>query len=233
MADFVLAPPETTALAVEGGGRFPVRRIYCVGRNYWEHSIEMGADPSREPPFFFHKPPDAAVDVSADKAEVPFPSECGELHYEGELVLAIGGEGHALPVDAAAGLIWGYGVGVDLTRRDLQNEAKRMKRPWCASKGFDFSGPVGALVPASKFDIAGKTISLKVNGEQKQSSELAKMIWNPAEIISHLSSFYRLAPGDLIFTGTPAGVGPLREGDLCEVTVDGLPPCAFRVATKA
>jgi len=229
----LLAPP-VASLSVQGGGRFPVRRIYCVGRNYWDHGLEMGGNPEREPPFFFNKPADAAFDVSSSvggaPVELPFPSQCGDLHYEGELVLAVGGCGQDVSTDDALQLVWGYGVGVDLTRRDLQNEAKQMKRPWCTSKGFDFSGPVGELVPAAKFELAGKSIELKVNGERKQFSDLSKMIWSAGEIIAHLSSFYRLEPGDLIFTGTPAGVGPLKQGDLCEVTVEGLPPCIFRVS---
>ncbi|CAE8593241.1 unnamed protein product, partial [Polarella glacialis] len=150
----------------------------------------------------------------------------------GELVLAIGQQGQDVSVEAAPGLIWGYGVGVgvDLTRQDLQDEAKMTQRLWCTSKGLDFSAPAGALVPASKVGyIQRKTITLFVNGEQKQDSELRKMIWSPAEIISYLSAFHRLEPGDIIFSGTPAGVGPLKVGDMCEVTVDGLPPCRFRV----
>ncbi|CAE8621017.1 unnamed protein product [Polarella glacialis] len=230
MATFVVPPPVTPVLAVDGGGQFPVRRIYCVGRNYWDHGIEMGGDPSREPPFFFHKPSDAAVDVSGEAAELPYASQTENFHFEGELVLAIGLQGQDVSVEAAPGLIWGYGVGVDLTRRDLQEEAKKTKRPWCTSKGFDSSAPVGALVPASKVgSLQGKTITLCVNGVQKQHSELEKMIWSPAEIISYLSAFHRLEPGDIIFSGTPAGVGPLKVGDLCEVTVDGLPPCRFKV----
>jgi len=232
---YVLEPPPTPTLAVQGDEKtFPVRRIYCVGRNYWEHAIEMGAEPEKEPPFFFHKPSDAAVDCSRSSLEapmdLPYPPKTENLHFEGELVIAIGQTGKDLTPEAAGALIWGYGVGVDLTRRDLQNEAKQMKRPWCTSKGFDYSGPVGALVPAQNFDISGKNIELKVNGERKQFSELSKMIWNCNEIVAHISSFHTMQPGDIIFTGTPAGVGALKPGDVCEVLVEGLPSCVFKMA---
>jgi len=200
-----------------------------VGRNYWDHGIEMGGDPSREPPFFFHKPTDAAVDVSAGSVDLPFPQQTEKLAYEGELVMAVGREGSEVAPSDAASFIWGYGAGVDMTRRDLQQVAKDMRRPWCASKGFDFSGPVGALVRAESFDMAGKNIELKVNGERKQHSPLEKMIWKPEEIIVYLSGYHRLFPGDLIFTGTPAGVGQLKRGDLVESLVEGLPPCSFVV----
>jgi len=235
MVAHVFPPPSPTVLAVKGSAAdkglwFPVRRVYCVGRNYHDHAVEMGGNPEREPPFFFHKPTDAAVDVSCEGSVLPFPTRTEDLHFEAELVVAIGKAGDNVLTADAPGHVWGYGVGVDLTRRDLQNQAKSMKRPWCTSKGFDASGPVGALVPASDFDPTGKTITLKVNGERRQHSTLDKMIWSCSEIVSHLSSFYRLEPGDIIFTGTPAGVNSLRPGDMVEAMVDGLPPCAFRVS---
>lgn len=224
---FVVPPPPTPALAVEGG-RFPVRRIYCVGRNYWEHAVEMGGAPEREPPFVFHKPPDAVVDTSAGAA-LPFPVRTEYLAYEAELVFAIGREGQEVPEREAASYIFAYGVGVDLTRRDMQDEAKKLRRPWCTSKGFDLSAPVGALVPAERVSLAGRTITMTVNGERRQQSELSKMIWSPEEIVLYISSCYRLMPGDLVFTGTPAGVGRLSPGDLVEAAVEGLPPCSFRI----
>lgn len=230
---YVVPPSPVTSLAVHGGGggRFPVRRIYCVGRNYWDHGIEMGGNPEREPPFFFQKPTDAAIDVSPANATIPYPQECTKFHYEAEMVIAIGKCGQNITQENAAEYIWGYGVGVDLTRRDQQERAKEMRRPWATSKGFDFSGPVGALVPASVYghDLKGKKIRLEVNGVEKQCSELTKMIWNPSEIVTYLSKIERLEAGDLVFTGTPAGVGPLVPGDLCETFIDGLPSCTFKV----
>lgn len=229
----VFPAPPTPTLAVEGGGRFPVRRIYCVGRNYWDHAIEMGDNPEREPPFFFQKPSDAAIDVSAEGSEVPYPPQTEKFHFEAEMVIAVGKCGQDVAVEDGMSFIWGYGVGVDLTRRDLQETAKSMRRPWETGKGFDCSGPCGMLVPAASYPtLEGKGIRLSVNGEEKQKSELTKMIWNPAEIISYLSHYERLEPGDIIFTGTPAGVGPLLVGDVCETICDGLPPCIFRVGEK-
>jgi fumarylpyruvate hydrolase len=224
-------PPRRATLSVEGGGRFPVRRIYCVGRNYWDHAIEMGKDPEREPPFFFSKPSDAAVDVSKPGSEVPYPPQTSKFHFEGELVICIGKSGRDVPVEQAMDYVWGYGVGVDLTRRDLQEVAKKMQRPWDTSKGFDFSGPVGALVPKEKVgDLPGKMLKLSVNGEEKQKTDLDKMIWKVDEQVSFLSKYECLEPGDIIFSGTPAGVGALVVGDTCEVTVDSVPTCSFKVA---
>lgn len=223
----VFPAPALTTLSVQDGGRFPVRRIYCVGRNYWDHGVEMGGDPSREPPFFFHKPTDAAVDCSSGAMTVPFPSQTDNLAWEGELVMAVGKEGRNVSKGEAASFIWGYAAGVDLTRRDLQDLAKSTRRPWCTSKGFDCSGPVGSLVRSEHFGITGKSLQLKVNGECKQQSPLEAMIWKPEEIIVYLSSFHLLCPGDLIFTGTPAGVGRLKRGDRVECIVDGLPGCEF------
>eukprot|EP00756_Hemistasia_phaeocysticola_P001314 Hpha_TRINITY_DN10933_c0_g1::TRINITY_DN10933_c0_g1_i1::g.26637::m.26637/K16165/nagK; fumarylpyruvate hydrolase len=201
--NLVFPPPPTTTLAVNGTQqRFPVRRVYCVGRNYWDHGIEMGGDPEREPPFFFAKPTDAAVDVS-EGGTVPYPSCTSDLHHEVELVVALG----------PAGKIWAYGVGIDLTRRDMQSKAKEMRRPWDASKGFDQSGPVGALTPASDWTVDGKSMELRVNGEVRQRTELAKLIWSVPEVVSRLGELFKLEAGDILFTGTPAGVASLKPGD--------------------
>ncbi|MCP2678531.1 fumarylacetoacetate hydrolase family protein [Maricaulaceae bacterium NA33B04] len=207
MSDFVIAPPPVVTVPVVGGGEFPVRRIYCVGRNYADHAREMGHNPDREPPFFFSKPRDALT----LEREVPYPPATDDLHHEIELVLAIGKGGASLSPDEALDLVYGSAVGVDLTRRDLQSVAKKVGRPWDMAKGFDASAPIGPVTPGPAPD-AGD-ISLKVNGETRQSGDLNQMIWSNAEVISHLSHLVRLQPGDLIFTGTPAGVGPVARGD--------------------
>ncbi len=207
MSDFVIAPPPVVTVPVVGGGEFPVRRIYCVGRNYADHAREMGHNPDREPPFFFSKPRDALTLES----EVPYPPATEDLHHEIELVLALGKGGATLSADEALDLVYGSAVGVDLTRRDLQAVAKKAGRPWDMAKGFDASAPIGPITPGPAPD-AGD-ISLKVNGETRQSGDLNQMIWSNAEVISHLSHLVRLEPGDLIFTGTPAGVGPVTRGD--------------------
>jgi fumarylpyruvate hydrolase len=207
MSDYVIDPPETVAIPVVGGGAFPVRRLYCVGRNYADHAREMGHDPDREPPFFFTKPRDAITLAG----EVPYPPATEDLHHEIELVLALSRGGANLSPDQALDLVYGSAVGVDLTRRDLQAAAKKAGRPWDMAKGFDASAPIGPITPGpapSEGDI-----TLKVNGEVRQSGDLAQMIWSNAEVISHLSHLVRLEPGDLIFTGTPAGVGPIARGD--------------------
>ena len=199
--------------------RFPVRRIYCIGRNYAAHAREMGAD-EREPPFFFLKPADAIVQ---DGATIPYPTATSNLHYEAELVAAIGKPGENISVDDANDHIFGYGVGIDLTRRDLQNEAKEMRRPWDMGKGFDASAPCSAIYPAS--DIGHPTtgaIWLKVNDEIKQDGDIADMIWNMPESIAYLSGLMRLEAGDLIYTGTPDGVGAIVSGDHVVVHVDGV-----------
>eukprot|EP01065_Artemidia_motanka_P038679 TRINITY_DN47533_c0_g1_i1.p2 TRINITY_DN47533_c0_g1~~TRINITY_DN47533_c0_g1_i1.p2 ORF type:complete len:267 (+),score=99.44 TRINITY_DN47533_c0_g1_i1:87-803(+) len=228
--DCVFAPPPTPTLAVAGSAaRFPVRRVYCVGRNYWDHGVEMGGDPEREPPFFFAKPADAATDVSAEGAVVPYPTETADLHHEIELVVAIGGTGQNVTVDDARRLVWGYGVGIDLTRRDLQAQAKAQRRPWDAAKGFDASAPVGKLVPAEQVSLDEKSMLLLVNGGKRQETALSKMIWSIPEQVSRLSALFKLEPGDLLFTGTPAGVAALQPGDTVQATVEGLPPCSFTV----
>ncbi len=209
------------ALPVAGGSDlFPVGRIYCVGRNYAEHAREMGHDPDREPPFFFMKPANAIV---PDGATIPFPQATGDLHHEIELVVALGTGGADIAVETALDHVWGYGVGLDMTRRDLQGEAKKMGRPWEMGKGFDHSAPCAALLPASRIGHPAKgAIWLKVNGTIKQKGDLADMIWNVPETISYLSGLVTLQPGDLIYSGTPAGVGPVKPGDKLEGHVDGV-----------
>ncbi len=200
--------------------RFPVRRIYCVGRNYVSHVKEMGHDPDREVPFFFMKPPDAIVESGGT---VAYPPKTTDLHHEMEFVAAIGKTGANISPEQANDHIWGYGVGIDLTRRDLQQQAKDQGRPWDAGKSFDQSGPISALHPAAEIGhpSAGR-IWLEVNGEIRQDSDIDKLIWSTPEVISHLSGLFTLEPGDLIYTGTPAGVGPVVVGDRITGGVDGV-----------
>lgn len=220
MSDFVFAPPPQPYAPVRGGGRFAVRRIYCVGRNYAEHAREMGHEPGREPPFFFDKPADALV-ISG--AGVPYPPETADLHHEIELVVAIGGEARDLAPEAVPAVIYGYAVGVDLTRRDLQAAAKKAGKPWDLSKGFDASAPIGEIVPAAQIGHprSGR-ISLAVNDTLRQSADIADMIWSVPEAIAALSRSVTLRPGDLLFTGTPAGVAALARGDRLAGTIDGI-----------
>ena len=204
----------------EGAGAFPVRRIYCVGRNYADHAREMGGDPNREPPFFFGKPRDAAVPGGGVLA---YPPATSNLHHEVELVVALGRGGSAIPVERALDCVYGYAVGIDLTRRDLQASAKEKGHPWEMAKGFDQSAPLSPIVPASRCGhLRAGSIWLAVNGETRQEGDLSQMTWSVAEIIAHLSGFVALAPGDLIFTGTPAGVGALAKGDRVRCGIDGL-----------
>ena len=208
--------------------RFPVRRIFCVGRNYADHAREMGHDPRTEPPNFFTKPADAVVDSAA---VIPYPLNTANFHHEVELVVALGRGGERIAEDAALGCVWGYGVGVDLTRRDRQAEAKQAGAPWDVAKAFDKSAPVGALTPVNQcgHPRAGR-IWLSVNGETRQDGDISQMIWSVPEIIATLSHSWTLKPGDLIFTGTPAGVGPLVVGDVVECGVDGLSPLRFTIS---
>jgi len=220
---YVIQPAPIPAVPVQGGGQFPVHRIYCVGRNYVEHAQEMGHS-GREPPFFFTKPADAIVPVAAgETGRIAYPSQTKSLHHEIELVVALGKGGRDIRASDAAGLIWGYAVGLDMTRRDLQNEAKKQGRPWCSGKAFDESAPIGALHPiASTGELTRGAITLKVNGALRQKGDLADLIWNVGEIIEHLSALWVLRPGDLIYTGTPAGVGAVVKGDLMEGEIAGL-----------
>ena len=215
------------SLPVEGSdARFPVGRIYCVGRNYAEHAREMGHDPDREPPFFFMKPADALVPGGGS---LPYPLATKNLHYEIELVAVIGKGGVRIHAKDALTHVWGYGVGLDMTRRDVQAAAKTAGRPWDMGKGFDQSAPCSAIRPASKIGHPAKgAIWLTVNGATKQRGDLEDMIWPLPDIIRHLSELVALAPGDLIFTGTPAGVGPVVAGDSLEGHVDGVGDLAVR-----
>jgi len=197
-----------------------VHRIYCVGRNYAKHAREMGMDPDREPPFFFSKPADAIV---ANGTPVPYPPRTSNLHHEIELVVAIGTGGRDIPLDSALAHVYGYAVGLDLTRRDLQFAARDQGRPWDVSKGFDHSAPVSAIRPAAEMGHPEQgAIWLEVNGEARQRANLSEMIWSVPEILAELSSYYELRPGDLIFTGTPEGVGPVTRGDSLVGGIDGL-----------
>lgn len=228
MADLVIPAPPLPTVPVEGGGVFPVRRIYCVGRNYWAHRREMGGGGAddRDPPFFFAKPADAVVPPGRDPR---FPSATANLHHEIELVAAIGTQGADVAVDKALDLILGYAVGVDLTRRDLQANARERKEPWEAAKGFDESAPISAIRRWSGPPPQGP-IRLSVNGAVKQDAVVADMICNVAEIVSEASKLWRLMPGDLIYTGTPEGVGPLVKGDRVEGSVEGVGSLSFRLA---
>lgn len=206
---------------------FPVNRVFCVGRNYADHAKEMGADPTREAPFFFSKPASA---VFVPSGEVPYPTRTADLHHEVELVVALSKGGSSLSLEQARAAVFAYSVGVDFTRRDLQAEAKKQGRPWDVSKGFDFSGPVSALVPAANTGWLDKgAISLTLNGTEKQHGDLSDMIWKVDEIIAELSTYYTLQPGDVIFTGTPAGVGAVNRGDLVQVEIKGLGSLEFRM----
>lgn len=227
--DFVIPAPEQPSLAVAGSAaRFPVRRIYCVGRNYAEHAREMGADPVREPPFFFMKPADA---VLPDGAEVPYPPGTDNLHHEVELVAALGAGGRDIDVGKALDLVWGYAVGNDLTRRDLQGQAKAAGKPWEVGKGFDHSAPVSPLRPVAEVGHpTSGLVSLSVNGERRQAGDLGDMTWSVAEVIAHLSRLFYLHAGDLIFTGTPAGVGPVRRGDVMVAEIAGIGTLTNRIA---
>ena len=218
---FVIPPSPLPSVEVAGSdARFPVHRIYCVGRNYAKHAREMGMDPDREPPFFFSKPADAIV---ANGTPVPYPPRTSNLHHEIELVVAIGTGGRDIPLDSALAHVYGYAVGLDLTRRDLQFAARDQGRPWDVSKGFDHSAPVSAIRPAAEMGHPEQgAIWLEVNGEARQRANLSEMIWSVPEILAELSSYYELRPGDLIFTGTPEGVGPVTRGDSLVGGIDGL-----------
>lgn len=219
----VIAAPAPITIPVAGGGSFPVRRIYCVGRNYEEHAKEMGFT-GREPPFFFMKPADAIVNVAEGTiGAIPYPAGTSNLHYEIELVAAIGIGGANIKAADAMKHVWGYAVGLDMTRRDLQGVAKKEGRPWEIGKAFDQSAPIGPIVPAAAAGNPGNAaITLSVNGQMKQSSSTSKLIWSIAESIEHLTTYWRLEPGDLIFTGTPEGVGAVVSGDLMEGAVAGV-----------
>ena len=219
----VIPMPVVPVVPVAGGGVFPVRRIYCVGRNYVEHAQEMGFT-GREPPFFFMKPGDAVLPVAQGETGVmAYPPLTKNLHHEIELVVAIGKGGYNIAAADARQHIYGYAVGLDMTRRDLQGEAKKQGRPWCIGKGFDSSAPIGPIHPASATGEMGRgAITLSVNGALRQSGDLSQLIWNIGEIVEHLSAAWALGPGDLIFTGTPAGVAGVVAGDVMEGAIAGL-----------
>jgi fumarylpyruvate hydrolase len=212
---FVIPEPPRATIPVEGShGLFPVRRIFCVGRNYAEHTREMGGDPNREPPFFFTKPADALVPMGG---KLRFPIATKDLHHEVELAVALKGGGRQLSADAAQALIFGYAVALDMTRRDLQAEAKRLARPWDMAKGFDQSCPIGAIRAAASASAALRgELLLSVNGEMRQRGDLSDMIWSPSECLAVLSTLVELSAGDLLLTGTPAGVGSVAAGDVLE-----------------
>ena len=224
-------PGPRPSLAIAGADRFPVRRIYCVGQNYRAHALEMGGNPDREPPFFFMKPADA---IRSDGSTIAYPPATQDLHHEVELVVAIGRAGLRIAAEAALSHVFGYAVGIDLTRRDLQAVAKRAGRPWETSKAFDGSAPIGALEPATDRALSPDcAIRLHVQGEVRQEATLGQMIWPVPEILAQLSTLFELRPGDLVFTGTPAGVGPLAVGDRLEAHIDGLPDLTVSIGPPA
>ena len=229
MTDYVFAPRPQPFLPVKGtDALFPVHRIYCVGQNYADHAIEMGGDPTRNPPFFFQKNPDSLVINGGD---FPYPPKTEDVHHEIELVIALKSGGTDIPVEQALDHVYGYAVGIDMTRRDLQAVAKKAGRPWEVAKAFEHSAPCSAIAPVS--DVGhpqSASISLSINGETRQSGDLNQMIWKVAETISYLSSLFELQPGDLIFTGTPAGVGPVQRGDRLVGKVDGVGSVSVTVA---
>ncbi len=231
---FVVSPPAIVGLPIAGStDLFPVRRVYCVGRNYAAHAREMGFDPDREPPFFFCKPNDDAsiVPVAAGKtANIPYPPQTANYHYEAELVVLIGKGGRNIAVDDAAKHIYGYAVGLDMTRRDLQMKMREQGRPWEIGKAFDLSAPVGVVRPlADAGEITQGAITLEVDGEVRQKSDLRNLIWSVNEIIANLSTLFALQPGDVIFTGTPEGVGAVKPGQTMKVHIDGLESIVVQV----
>jgi fumarylpyruvate hydrolase len=217
---YAIAPPALTTVAVAGTDAvFPVARVFCVGRNYAEHAIEMGHDPDREPPFFFMKPADAVVPTG----RLPFPTKTQELHHEIELVVALGEGGRDIPVDQALDRVFGYAAGLDMTRRDMQAVAKKAGRPWDMAKGFDQSAPTGPIRAAEEIGHPERgAVWLRINGEPRQEGDLDQQIWKVPETISYLSTLVALRPGDLIMTGTPKGVGPVEPGDRLDGHIDGV-----------
>ncbi|CAG9175182.1 fumarylacetoacetate hydrolase family protein [Cupriavidus respiraculi] len=232
MTEFVFAPPAPNGVPVRGGSaRFPVRRVYCVGRNYAAHAREMGSDPDREPPFFFCKPADAVSYVAdGETGSFPYPPGSNNVHYEVELVVAIGKGGRDIPVEQASGHVFGYAIGLDMTRRDLQNESKKTGRPWETGKAFDHSAPIGPIVPVADVGHPAKgAVTLAVNGVEKQRGDLSDLIWSVPEMVSYLSRLFELQPGDLIYSGTPEGVGPVVKGDVMHCVIDGVGELTVKV----
>ncbi len=226
--EYVIPAPVLPSLPVRGSdARFPVRRIYCVGRNYAAHAREMGGDPDREPPFFFQKPADVLLESGG---AFPYPPKSSDVHFEIELVAALGKGGSDIAVEAALDHVYGYAVGIDMTRRDLQGEAKKTGRPWEVGKAFEKSAPCSAVVPAAEIGHPSSgAIWLSVNGEMRQSGDLDQLIWSVPESIAYLSGLFTLAPGDLLFTGTPAGVGAVQRGDVITGGVEGIGEIEVRV----
>ncbi len=220
MTDYVIERPAAATLPVSGtDAAFPVRRIYCIGRNYAAHTIEMGGDPNREAPFFFQKNPDN-FDTSG---EFPYPPHSSDVHHEVEMAVALKSGGTNISLDQALDHVYGYGVSIDMTRRDLQGEAKKTGRPWEIGKAFERSAPAGPLHPVSAVGHPDKgRVELKVNGEVRQEGDLDQMIWKVPEMISYLSEYFELAAGDVILSGTPSGVGPVTKGDRIEASIEGL-----------
>ncbi len=223
----VFEPKKTTLTETTSGETYPVSRIFCIGRNYAAHAREMGRDPDRELPFFFTK---WAETIVPSGATIMYPPCTENFHYEAELVIAVGKAGRNIPVESARDYIYGYATGLDMTRRDLQLEAREKGRPWDTGKNVEESSPIGLLHKASDVhDMSKGSIKLTVNGEVKQDGDLAELIWDVEEVVAYISKFYRLEPGDLIYTGTPAGVGPVVTGDEISVTIDGLTACTVKV----
>jgi fumarylpyruvate hydrolase len=226
MSELVIAPPEPVTLPVAGGGRFPVRRVYCIGRNYAAHAVEMGHDPDREPPFFFQKNPDN-LDPSG---EFPYPSRTADVHHEAELAVMLGAGGRDIPMAEALDCVFGYALALDMTRRDLQGAAKAAGRPWEIGKAFERSAPVGPVQPVAEVGhLAQGRIALSVNGALRQEGDLNQMIWKVPEMIAYLSEYFELSAGDVILSGTPAGVGPVVRGDEVTVEIAGLGAMTVRV----
>ncbi|NIX76220.1 fumarylacetoacetate hydrolase family protein [Microvirga terricola] len=229
---YVIPAPQLPALPIaDSSDLFPVRRVYCVGRNYAAHAREMGGDPTREPPFFFMKPADALQVVPQGRTvDHPYPPKTANYHFEIEMVVALAKGGRDIPVSQALDHVFGYAVGLDMTRRDLQDEAKQLRRPWELGKAADHSGPVGPLFPTSRVGHpTSGTISLSVDGVQRQKADLSDMVWSVAEQISYLSAYFELFPGDVIFSGTPEGVGAVAQGQTMTGAIEGLGQITLRV----
>ncbi len=226
--ELVIPAPGPVTLPVAGAtARFPVHRVYCVGRNYAAHAVEMGHDPDRDPPFFFQKNPS---NLASDGADFPYPPMTGDVHHEIELMVALGAGGSDIPVERARDCVWGYGVGIDMTRRDLQAEAKKLGRPWESAKAFEHSAPCGPIIPAAEIGHPDEgAIWLKVDGAMRQEGDLAQLIWKVPEVIAELSRLFELRAGDIIMTGTPAGVGPVQRGEVLEGNIDGVGTLTTRV----